>query len=91
MKIKEAEALEIAKNFALSEYESSEWPLDINNPNIKLSEGGYGTDFFGLSEKYWSVTISTKSNDPNVATMDPDFVIVLVDSETGEAKWFPVM
>ncbi len=51
MKIKEAEALEIAKKFALSEYQGSEWPLDIDDTNIKLNEGGYGTDFLGLSIK----------------------------------------
>ena len=91
MKINESKALEIAKSFALTEYEGTDWPLDINDTQIKLNNGGYGHDFMGLSEAHWSIIISTKNSDPNVAVMDPDHVIVMVDSESGEAKWFPVM
>lgn len=87
MKIEEKEALELAKKFALEEYQDTEWPLNVDDTSIKLSHGTW----FGLSDPHWSVVISTKIDDPNVAVVDPDHVIVLVDTETGETKWFPVM
>ena len=91
MKLKKEEALEIAKSFALKEYDNTDWPLNVNDTNIRLVKGDFGSNSLGLSEEHWSIVISTKNNDPSVAVMDPDHVIVLVDSFTGEAKWFPVM
>lgn len=87
MKIEEKQALEIAKSFAKSEYEDTDWPLDLNDVSIKLSYGNWA----GMSDPHWSVIISTKSTDPNVAVVDPDHVIVLVDQNTGRTEWFPVM
>jgi hypothetical protein len=91
MKICEEKALELAKEFAEAEYDGSEWPLNTDDCDIKLCKGGFGESYLGMSHEHWSVIISTHSNDPNVAVMDPDHVIVLVDSESGKAKWFPIM
>ncbi|GAA6140040.1 hypothetical protein NBRC116583_37870 [Arenicella sp. 4NH20-0111] len=87
MKIEKDEALRLAKEFATQEYKNTDWPLNVNDISIKLSNGSW----FGLSDRHWSVIISTKCDDPNVAVIDPDHVIVLVDTETGETKWFPIM
>jgi hypothetical protein len=87
MKIEKQEALELAKNFALEEFQDTVWPLNVNDISIKLNH----STWFGLSDPHWSVVISTKVDDPNVAVIDPDHVIVLVDTETGETMWFPAM
>ena len=87
MKIKKEEALRLAKEFAIKEYQDTDWPLNVSETSIKLSSGSW----YGLSDPHWSIIISTKVDDPNVAVVDPDHVIVLVDTETGEPKWFPVM
>ena len=91
MKILETEALRIAREFAISEYKDSKFPLKLNDANITLEVGGIGHSVLGLNECYWSVLFSLGSEDPNVAVVDPDHVIILVDSESGKAVWLPLM
>lgn len=100
MRIKESEALEIATKFALLEFkdinlskyiDDSELAIDINTIRIRQEFGGFFAKYLEVSEKHWSVCISTASRDPNVATIDPGLISILVDSITGKAKLVPVM
>jgi hypothetical protein len=91
MNINQQEAISIAREFAAKEYECSQFPLLIGEVNARLEHGGFGHKYFGLSESHWSILFNLKSLDPNVAVMDPDHLIVLVDSNSGRAVWFPVM
>ncbi|WP_416397413.1 hypothetical protein [Allohahella sp. A8] len=87
MKIDEHQALELAKKFALDAYQDLDCPLNLQDINIKLSQGTGR----GLSNPHWTVTISTTIDNPAVAVRDPDHVIVLVDAETGDTQWLPIM
>lgn len=91
MGINEKAALSIAREFAAKEYKDSRFPLQLGEASIRLEQGGFGHTYLGLGESYWSVLFNLKAPDPSVAVMDPDHVIVLVDSESGGAVWFPVM
>ena len=83
-------ALAIARQFVRKEYRDSKWPVLLETPlSIERAEGGFPTDYLGLGECYWSVMFQLEQEPGTVMT--PDHVIVLVDDETGEPKWFPVM
>lgn len=83
-------ALAIAREFVRKEYRDSKWSVLLEAPlSIQRGEGGFPTDHLGFGVHYWSVMFQLEE-EPG-AVMSPDHVIVLVDEQTGEAKWFPVM
>lgn len=91
MCITEKQAIFIAREFAESEYSNKEFPLRLGDANARLESGGFGHDILGLGLSYWSILFNLVSFDSNVAVMNPDHLIVLVDAESGMPVWFPVM
>jgi hypothetical protein len=91
MNINEQAALSIAREFAAKEYKDSKFPLLLGEASVHLEQGGLGHGYFGLSKNYWSILFNLENSASNETVVDPDHVIVLVDSESGKAIWFPVM
>ena len=91
MKIKEPEALAIAKQFVMDGFKESNLPIDYGEYKISLEKGGYGHTVLGLNEHYCSVTFLLKSIERGKAAFDPEYIIVFVDSESGEPNWLPEM
>jgi hypothetical protein len=91
MKINESEALAIAKQFVLDEHEESEISVNAEEFKIILESGGFGHTVLGLNYDYWSITFMLKNNNNDMLVFDPDYYIVLVDAESGEPNWLPVM
>ncbi len=90
MKIKESEALAIAKQQIVDEYKESKLPPVDGEYKISLERGGFGHTIFGL-ENYWSVTFVLKNTEQNMALFDSDYIVIFVDSESGEPNWLPAM
>ncbi|GMR08584.1 MAG: hypothetical protein BMS9Abin26_1589 [Gammaproteobacteria bacterium] len=91
MTIKESEALAIAKQFVMDEYQESKLSINYEEYMISLETDGYGHTVLGLNESYWSVTFMLKSTEQDQILFDPDYIIVLVGAQSGEPNWFPVM
>jgi len=89
--IKEERAIAVARAFAEAAYRDSKFQLRIGDANARFENGGFGREVLGLGVTYWSVLFDLIALDENVAVMDPDHVIVLVDAETERTVWFPVM
>ncbi|GMT40078.1 MAG: hypothetical protein IEMM0001_0813 [bacterium] len=90
MKIKESEALAIAKQLIMDEYKESNFSINEKEYKIRLDKGGFGQTFFGL-ENYWSVTFILKSTELDVGIFDSEYIVIFVDAESGEPNWFPAM
>jgi len=91
MSISEERAIALARTFAEAAYRASKFGLRIGDASARFENGGFGHEFLNLGFAYWSVLFNLVSLDENVAVMDPDHVIVLVDAETERTVWFPVM
>jgi hypothetical protein len=91
MSINEERAIAVARDFAEAAYRDSKFQLRIGDANASFENGGFGHEVLGLGFTYWSVLFDLIALDENVAVMDPNHVIVLVDAETERAVWFPVM
>ncbi|WP_143132887.1 hypothetical protein [Pseudoduganella namucuonensis] len=91
MSINEERAISVARNFAEAAYLDSKFQLRIGDASARFENGGFGHDVLGLGVAYWSVLFDLVSLDENVAVINPDHVIVLVDAETERTVWFPAM
>ncbi len=91
MSINKDTALAIAKEFAKREYKNTCSQLLPESAEARLETKGVGHAHLGINEHYWSVLFALASTDPEVAVMTPDYVIVIVDAETGKSLWMPVM
>ena len=91
MSINEERALLVARSFAEAAYRDSKFQLSIGGASARFENGGFGNEVLGLGFAHWSVLFDLVAIDENVAVMDPDHVIVLVDAETERTVWFPVM
>ena len=91
MSITKERAISIAKKFAESEYRNTEFPLRLGDAQARLERGGFGHNVLGLGLSYWSIVFDLVNLDSNVAVMDPDHLIVLVDAESEKPVWFPLM
>lgn len=89
MSITEEQAISVARRFAESEYQNSKFR--IGDASARFEKGGFGHDVLGIGFFHWSVLFNLVGFDEKIAVMDPDHVIVLVDTETERAIWFPVM
>lgn len=90
MKIKESEALAIAKQLVMDEYKESKFSIYDGECKIMLEKGGFGYEIFGL-ENYWTVTFLLESTEQGVAIFDSDYIVIFVDVESGEPNWLPEM
>ena len=91
MKINESEALAIAKQFVMDEYKESKLSINYGEGGISFEKGGFGHTALGLNENYWSITFMFKSTEQDMAVFDSDYITVLVDAESGEPVWLPMM
>ena len=91
MKIKETEALAIAKQFTMEEHKESKISIVDEEHKISFETDGFGRTVLGLNENYWSVTFMLKSSEPNAFDSGFEYFIVLVGAESGEAHWLPMM
>ncbi len=91
MKIKKSEALAIAKQFVMEEYKESKLSINYEGYKISLEKGGFGHTVLGLNESYWSVTFMLNSHGQYINVFAPDYIIILVDAQSGEPNWFPEM
>jgi len=91
MSINEERAISVARSFAEATYRDSKFQLGIGDASARFENGGFGHEVLGLGFAHWSVLFDLVALDENVAVMDPDHVIVLVDAETERTVWFPVM
>lgn len=91
MKIKESEALTIAKQFTLEEYKESKLSIVDGECEISFEKDGFGHTVLGLSEDYWSITFMLKSAEQNIFDSGSEYFIVLVGAESGEPHWLPMM
>jgi hypothetical protein len=91
MTITEERAISVARSFAEAAYRDSKFQLHIGDASARFENGGFGHEVLGLGFAHWSVLINLVGLDRNVAVMDPDHVIVLVDAKTEKAVWFPAM
>jgi hypothetical protein len=91
MSISEERAISVARSFAETAYRDSEFQFRIGDASARFENGGFGHDVLGLGFAHWSVLFDLVALDENVAVMDPDHVIVLVDAETERTVWFTVM
>ena len=90
MTVSEDQAVQIARDFIQANYRLGDWPVPQALSSVRLDRGGFPTDFLGLGEEYWSLIFNLELP-PGIAAMDPDFVIVLVDAQSGKPAWFPVL
>jgi hypothetical protein len=90
MTVSEEQATQIAKGFIQANRPPGDLSVAQVPSSVRLDRGGYPTDFLGLGEEYWSLIFNLELL-PDMAVMDPDSVIVLVDAQTGEPAWFPVL
>jgi hypothetical protein len=91
MNISEERAIFVAREFAQSEYRKRHARLVLGDASARWEDGGFGHDVLGLGFSYWSILFNIVSSDSNVAVMDPDHLIVLVDAKSEKSVWFPVM
>lgn len=93
MNISAERAIELAREFAEAGIRRNKQGLMLGPEpaHATLEQGGFAHDHLGMGFQYWSILFDLVNRDPNVAVMDPDHVIVLVDAESGTLAWFPVM
>jgi hypothetical protein len=91
MPLSETQALDAAREFVRHERrgETREHVLVEKPLRAERCVGGYGTDHLGLGREYWSFVFQTEQADGTV--LDPDTVIVFVDTETARTVWFPTL
>jgi len=90
MKIKEPEALKIAKQFTLEEYKESKLSIDGEH-KISFERDGFGHTVLGLKESYWEITFILKNTEQNTLDSGSEYFIVLVGAESGQPHWLPIM
>ena len=89
MTVSQSQATEIARDFIRANQRPGDWPASHTPSSVNLDRGGFPSEFLGLGKEYWSLVFSLEL--PSDIVMTPDFVIVLVDVQTGKPAWFPVM
>ncbi len=84
--ISDNEALEIATRHLHEEYQASDTSMTIAARSIELKDEDEGLMMMGWAGKFYAVTFhcNHQSN-----AFDPDYIILLVDAETGEPFWYP--
>lgn len=85
--ISETEALEIATQYLHEEYQASGLSLAVTDRSVAFKDhDDEELAMVGLTGKFYSVTFHC---DIQPSTFDPDYIILLVDAETGEPLWYP--
>ena len=84
--ISETEALEIATSYLHEEYQASGLSLTVTGRDVEFKDEDEELTMVGLFGKFYSVTFHCDIQ-PN--TFDPDYIILLVDAETGDTLWYP--
>ena len=90
-KLDELTVIEIAKKFAIKEYKSKKFPLNLDSGSAVLNRNKLGRKYLNIGEEYWSIYFVFFITDENIATMDPSHVAVAVDALNGEAIWIPLL
>lgn len=87
MNINEKEAIEKAIEFSKQQKKSSSLPLRYESATAVLNNNGRRVSFLSIEGEHWLVLFKFDG----ITTMDPDYVIVAVSAESGEAQWYPLL